>query len=147
MLLMRSWLNSRQLHRISLNQFFLTLQHTEKQSASLCSASYICWQRGTARICCGATATKHHTALDQYLLFARPTAANLQLSSLWRANVSADEQTHKRMDTVPLHRPCTAYYAGNATKVNRFFNLLYHLLFVLEKKEHPLNGSSEVKPF
>jgi len=55
---------------------------------SLCSAPYVCWQRGTAHI--RSPLLLSHAAIVRYLLPAR------------------------RMDTVPLHRPCSAYYAGSA---------------------------------
>jgi len=45
-----------------------------------------------------------HEAIDRYVLFAGPTAANLQMQhvvSTW------DRQT----DAWQLHRPCSAYYA------------------------------------
>ena len=48
-------------------------------ATSLCSASYVSWQRGTTRIRPPHAATAaHQTAINRHPLTARPTAANLQ---------------------------------------------------------------------
>ena len=50
--------------------------------------------------------------IDRYLLPAGPSAANLQQRVCCRGSVLG--QTDRRTDTVPLHRPRSAYYAGSA---------------------------------
>jgi len=58
------------------------------------SASYVCWQRGTARVCCRALAVQQ--SIDRCVLAAGPTAANpLQ----WRAAADWwDEQTDRQTE-------------------------------------------------
>jgi len=83
------------------------LYHTQKSrkcsniyKTSPRSATYVCWQRGTARI--------RPPLLQQSIDISwKPAAAGLLL----RAHAGTDRRT----DTVPFHRPCSAYYAGNAS--------------------------------
>ena len=58
-------------------------------------------------------------AIDRYLLLAGPTAAGLLL---W-----ARAGTDRRTDTVPFHRPCSAYYADSA---NNTVVILIWLLYI-----------------
>ena len=62
-------------------------------------ATYVRWQRGTARICL--------PPLQQAIDIFYPPAHS---SNLVRAHAGLDRRT----DTVPFHRPCCAYYAGSA---------------------------------
>jgi len=52
---------------------------------------------------------------DRYLLSAGHTAANLPHAAA--AVGSCDRQTDGQIqtDTIPLHRPCSAYYVGSAS--------------------------------
>jgi len=50
-------------------------------------------------------------AMNQYLLPARPTAANLQQRICC---CGPRRDMDRRTDTVPFHRPCSAQYAGSA---------------------------------
>jgi len=65
--------------------------------------------RAAAPCCCGAG----RAAIDRYLL---PTGPKQQTrhTLLQRAN-GADRQTDRQTDTVPLHRPCYAYYASSTS--------------------------------
>jgi len=76
---------------------------------SLCSAAYRHWQSGIARIRTPLLLSAGHAAIDRYFLSAsNPAAVGLLL---W-----AHAGTDRRTDTVPLHRPWYAYYAGSANK-------------------------------
>ena len=75
----------------------------------MCSATYVRWQRGTARI------RRPHAAaatIDRYIRPAGPTAASLLGQS--GTERRTDGQTNKQTDTVSYHKPCYAYYAGSA---------------------------------
>ena len=76
---------------------------------SLCSAAYRHWQSGIARIRTPLLLSAGRAAIDRYFLSASSPAAVGLL--LW-----AHAGTDRRTDTVPLHRPWYAYYAGNANK-------------------------------
>ena len=99
---------------------WLTIKET-----SLCSASYVSRQHGTARMCCcihccsavaagcaAPTARPPPATVDQHLLPGGGTASNsphiAAVVDRW------DRQTNRRMDSVPLHRPCSAYYVNSA---------------------------------
>ena len=71
-----------------------------------------------------------HTAIDQYFLPAGPTAAIKPETAgllLW---ANAGRHRDWRTDTVPLHRPCSAYeyYAGSANKVTNTDSVTIALL-------------------
>ena len=70
----------------------------EEQIKNKPTASYVRWQRGTAR----------RTATDRYLLLAGPTAANLQQRVCCCGLMLGDG--HRT-----VHRPWSAHYAGGAT--------------------------------
>ena len=74
---------------------------------SLCSATYVRWQRGTARI-----RPPHATAaaIDRYLLPPGPQQQTRRTLLQW------ENGTDRRTDTVPIHRPCSTYYTGIANK-------------------------------
>jgi len=56
-------------------------------------------------------------AIDRYLLFAGPTAANpLHATAAGELN----RRTDGRTDTVPFHRPCSTHYAGCANNQGSF---------------------------
>ena len=58
-------------------------------------------------------------AIDRYLLPAGPTAANLQQRVCWcgptlrQIDWRTEGQTDRWMDTIPFHRPHSAYYMGS----------------------------------
>ena len=82
----------------------------------MCSAIHVRWQCGNARIrrLRAVTAVPlllpaSCAAIDWYLLPAGPTESGFAaVGPCWDS----------RMDTVPLHRPCSAYYVGSANKDN-----------------------------
>ena len=79
---------------------------------NLCSATYIHWQCVTAHICLLHAAI---AAIDQCLSVpawahsSKPAAVGMQCSHVG---------TDRRMDTVPFHRPCSAYCVGCANNNN-----------------------------
>jgi len=68
---------------------------------NLYSASYVSWQRGTARIRCWAPGSNRS--------ISPATASPNQRRSVAETDGRTDGQT----DTRPLHRPCSACYAGS----------------------------------
>ena len=87
---------------------------TKLERTSLCSATYVADNVALPAFaaarppCCQAAAGERRAAIDRYLLLAVPTAGNQQQRS------AAGEWDRRQTDTVPLHRPCSAYYAGGA---------------------------------
>jgi len=55
--------------------------------------------------------------IDLYFLPAGPTAANPQQRLCCCGPMQG--QTDRRTDTVPFHRPCSAYYTGRANNTTQ----------------------------
>ena len=97
---------------------------------TLCSASYVSWQRGTTRICCCAPCCDVAAA-------GRRPCSNRSISLSRRAHSSKpataacdepnagkmDKRTDIQTDARPLHRPCSAYWAEAVSTNNRFRSL------------------------
>jgi len=87
---------------------------------SLSSATYVRWKRGTARIRPSHDATE---AIGRYLLHARrahsskPAAAGLLVWALAETDEQVVSWTDRPTDTVPFHRPCSAYIVSSAKKI------------------------------
>ena len=76
---------------------------SKSQQVCLPSASYVGWQRDTARICCWppcCCAPSPAAAIDRYLLPAGPAAANPPHAA------AAVDRWDRQTDSVPLHTPC-----------------------------------------
>ena len=94
--------------------------------------SYVRWQRGTARICCCAPCSGPLLLRREPCCNRSPTwspsptrgagpTQQTRRTLLQRAIVAdrrTDKRTARRTDTVPLHRPCCAYYAGSANQTD-----------------------------
>jgi len=98
----------------------------ECEGTSLCSASYVSCKRDTARICCCVPCCcgAGRAAIDRYLLPAGPTAANPPHAA------AAGNWDSGWTDTVPLHRPWSAYTSravpvirsvGNRNGIDKLF--------------------------
>jgi len=81
-------------------------------TASLCPATYVCRQRGSARICPPHVAA---AAIDGCLLPTGTAEANLSQRVCCRGPMLG--QTDGRTDTVLFHRPCSASHAGSISKL------------------------------
>jgi len=70
-------------------------------------------KRRTAGACCGTHSAR--AAVDRYLL---PAGAQQQTrrTPLLMLTGGTDRQTDERTDARPLHKPCSAYYAGSVKK-------------------------------
>ena len=87
---------------------------------SRCSASYGSWQRDTARICCGATAVERRQCSNRSISPARRAHSSKPGATACGGRMvgRTDRETDGRTDAQQLHRPCCAFYAGNASKRN-----------------------------
>jgi len=99
---------------------------------SLCSAFYGGCKRNTARLCCwppfccspcccgAVAAVRRPAAIDRCFLPTGTTAANppQRHAAVNRWNRETNRRTDRRTDNVPLHRPCSAYYAGNTNRAS-----------------------------
>ena len=84
------------------------------RETSLRSASHVSGKRGIARICCFAPClcAAGRAAVDP----PRPMAADPPHTDACSVRTGqTDGRTDGRTDTVSLHRPRSAYYAGSAT--------------------------------
>ena len=97
--------------------WYINSGHTEQKTSS---ASYVRWQRGTARICCCAKccgAAGRRAAIEHCLLLAGPTAANLQQ---WQAAGEWDGRTHTHYAGTHTHtHPFNGPFSGT-TRVSRY---------------------------
>jgi len=80
---------------------------------SLCSASHVTLS---------AFAAERRAAIDQYLPPAGRSAANPQqrreAGERWDGQTQTDRQTDRQTDAGPLHRPCSAYWAGSVSNLS-----------------------------
>jgi len=97
-------------HQVDLFTLNITRQFLVK-----CTASFLCCQHDTARICCqtpccGAVAARRSapSAVDRYLLPARRSAANPPHAEADVERWETDGRTDGRTDNRPFHRPCSA---------------------------------------
>jgi len=76
------------------------MSYVKLLNTSLCSASYVSWQRGTARICTAARRAAGHSAtaaVDRHLPPAGPAAANPQQhAAVYRWDRHTDGRTPYR---------------------------------------------------
>ena len=95
------------------------LANIENISSNSMLSRYTHWQHGTDRICC------HHTpAMQQSIDTSCPPGPQQQTCSSGFVVVVVvpcwdrhkERQIDRRTDTIPLHRPCSAYYAGSINK-------------------------------
>ena len=81
---------------------------------SLCTASNVSCKRGTTRICCCSPVLQPRAAAEpvvrQSIDISFPPGAQQQTR---RALLQRANKTHRRTDTVPLRRPCSAGSANN----------------------------------
>ena len=96
-LLMSQWIQARSVWDAAVTATELVNAARNKYYASLCSATYVQWQRDTARI--------------RYLL--PPGPQQQTCSSGVRRPDGTDRQTDGRTDARQLHRLCSTYYAGS----------------------------------
>ena len=113
---------------------WLTIKET-----SLCSASYVSRQHGTARMCCcmhccccwvlGA----HSTAAAGHCRSTSPAGGGGHTASNSPHTAAVvdrwDRQTNRRMDSVPLHRPCSANYVNSANNNSGLSHFIQQCLF------------------
>ena len=77
-----------------------------------CRGFYVSWQRGTARICCCAP------CCGGLLLSIGQSIDSISSARQQRSAASEwDRQTDRRMDTVPLYRPCCPCHAGSNSNI------------------------------
>ena len=74
------------------------------QTTRRSSASWVCWQRGTARICPPLL----QQSIDIFCLLGP------QQQTCSRGFAAVGPCWDRQMDAVPFHRPCSTYYAGSA---------------------------------
>jgi len=73
-------------------------------AANVALPAFAAARRAAAPCCCGAG----RAAIDRHLL---PTGPGPQQQTR-RTQLQRANETDRRTDTVPLHRPCSAYYAA-----------------------------------
>ena len=112
----------RWLHFIAVSDEFLIYRRV-----SLCSASYVSCKRGTARIGC-CMPCRGPVPLRRQPCSNRSTSTRRAQSSKPAARCCSGRmrQTDGRTDTVPLQRPCCAYYARSANSMNDSMNTHIH---------------------
>ena len=105
----KSWLNFGSMDLNSENRW-------SSKNMSVCSASYISWKRGTARIrCCARAAAAPAVQQSMDISYQPDPQQQTRLMLLQRAD--GQTRTDRRTDTVPLHGPCSTYFAGSANKL------------------------------
>jgi len=72
-------------------------------------------------------------AIDQYLLPTGPTAARLQhwVCCYGPVCIHRDKRTDRQTDTIPLHRPCSTYYAGSTNNFLAVLEIISVFIFYL----------------